>query len=116
MNATDLIFNSNKEINSGGFSVESILMKSIESPFVTINNNSSFSGGNTNNNANQVSDIFNSLVVPNWALYNPNNLQKIKSSNNAKPLRGYTPNDYLYLTENVEELIPVNSNFFRNKY
>ena len=45
-----------------------------------------------------------------------NNLKKIKSSNNAEPLRGYTSNDYLYLTENVEELIPVNSNFFRNKY
>ena len=33
-------------------------------------------------------------------------------------LRGYTPNDYLYLTENVvtDEPLPVNVNFFLNKY
>ena len=44
------------------------------------------------------------------------NLNKIQSLKPAEPLRGYTPNDYLYMTENVTELIPVNSNFFRNKY
>ena len=89
MNANDLIFNGdNKNINSGGFSVESMLMKSSQSPFITMNNNSPFSGGN-NNNTNQVSDIFNSLVVPNWALYNPNNLQKIIINTNDKDKNVY---------------------------
>jgi len=88
MNANDLIFNcDDKNINSGGFSVESMLMKSTQSPFITINN-SPFSGGN-NNNTNQVSDIFNSLVVPNWALYNPNNLQKIIINTNDKDKNVY---------------------------
>ena len=32
-------------------------------------------------------------------------------------LRAYTPNDYIYITENVVDLpIPVNSNFLNNKY
>jgi hypothetical protein len=90
MNANDLIFNGDdKNINSGGFSVQSILMKSTTSPFITMNNNSPFSGGNNNNNTNQVSDIFNSLVVPNWALYNPNNLQKIIINTNDKDKNVY---------------------------
>jgi hypothetical protein len=92
MNANDLIFNGDdKNINSGGFSVESMLMKSSQSPFITMNNNSPFSGGNNNNNnTNQVSDIFNSLVVPNWALYNPNNLQKIIINTNDKDKNVYS--------------------------
>ena len=91
MNANDLIFNGDdKNINSGGFSVQSMLMKSTQSPFITMNNNSPFSGGNNNNNnTNQVSDIFNSLVVPNWALYNPNNLQKIIINTNDKDKNVY---------------------------
>ena len=97
MNANDLIFNGdNKNINSGGFSVESILMKSSQSPFITMNNNSPFSGGNNNNNNNntsQVSDIFNSLVVPNWALYNPNNLQKININTSDKDKNMYGNED-----------------------
>lgn len=94
MNANDLIFNGDdKNINSGGFSVESILMKSTQSPFITMNNNSPFSGGNNNNNTNQVSDIFNSLVVPNWALYNPNNLQKININTSDKDKNVYGNED-----------------------
>ena len=92
MNANDLIFNGDdKNINSGGFSVQSMLMKSSQSPFVTINNNSSFSGGNTS--VSQVSDIFNSLVVPNWALYNPNNLQKININTSDKDKNVYGNED-----------------------
>lgn len=91
MNANDLIFNGDDNINSGGFSVQSMLMKSSQSPFITMNNNSPFYGGN--NNTNQVSDIFNSLVVPNWALYNPNNLQKIITNTNDKDKNVYTNED-----------------------
>jgi len=45
-------------------------------------------------------------------------LNKIKSQEYLDELRGYTPNDYLYLTENVDidVPLPVNSNFFLNKY
>ena len=50
-------------------------------------------------------------------LYN-DQLNKIKSQEYLDELRGYTPNDYLYLTENVvtDEPLPVNVNFFLNKY
>ena len=60
--ANDLIFNSddNLGIYTGGFSVNSIMMKSGISPIMTINNGQH--GGS------KVSDLFNAdLVVPNWA-------------------------------------------------
>ena len=72
--ANELIFNTDKEsgIHSGGFSVKSIMMKAGMSPIMTINNNhneqSLQSGGS-------VSDLFDSLVIPSWALsYNNNTL------------------------------------------
>ena len=60
--ANELVFNSDKEsgIYSGGFSVNSIMMKAGLSPIMTINTQT---GG-----TNKVSDLFESLVVPNWAL------------------------------------------------
>ena len=61
----DFIFNidTNNNIHTGGFSVNSILMKGGFSPIITLNNDNIQTGGHKN-----VSDIFNSLVVPNWAL------------------------------------------------
>ena len=66
--ANELVFNSDKEagIYSGGFSVNSIMMKAGMSPIMTINTQTgtnSQTGG-----TNKVSDLFDSLVVPNWAL------------------------------------------------
>lgn len=59
MDATDMIFSDeNNKITSGGFSVNSIMLKMGLSPLVTLNNQS---GG-----AN-VSDMFEGLVIPNWA-------------------------------------------------
>jgi len=60
MEASDMIFDkdNNAEITSGGFSVNSIMLKMGMSPLVTLNNQS---GG-----AN-VSDMFSGIVVPNWA-------------------------------------------------
>ena len=60
----ELVFNNNREggIHSGGFSVNSIMMKSGMSPIMTFNTEQ-FGG-----NYNKVSDLFNDLVVPNWAL------------------------------------------------
>jgi hypothetical protein len=61
----DLVFNNDPDngINTGGFSVNSILLKGGFSPIVTLNNGEHQTGGYQN-----VSDIFNSLVVPSWAL------------------------------------------------
>jgi len=63
INADDLLFNNDTEngIHSGGFSVNSIMMKKGISPIMTIND-SQFGGSNL------VSDLFNKLVVPNWVL------------------------------------------------
>jgi hypothetical protein len=67
IDASDLVFNNDKVngINSGGFNVNSLLMKRGISPIVTLNNSTIKNGGAL------VSDLFNDLVVPNWALYNP---------------------------------------------
>ncbi len=69
----ELIFTSdlNGNIYSGGFNVNSIMMKKGLSPITTLNSsNASQIGG-----ADKVSDLFNNLVVPNWVLsYNYKNL------------------------------------------
>ena len=63
--AAELLFNNDIDngIHSGGFSVNSIMMKAGMSPIMTLNNNDSMIGG-----GNKVSDLFNDLVVPNWAI------------------------------------------------
>jgi len=71
----ELIYNNDGEIHSGGFSVNSIMLKNGLSPIMTLNSN------NANQNANslqiggeKVSDLFNNLVIPNWTLsYNYKN-------------------------------------------
>jgi hypothetical protein len=62
--ANELVFNTNKDskIYSGGFSVKSIMMGNGMSPIMTINSENQHGGGN------KVSDLFQSLVIPNWAL------------------------------------------------
>jgi hypothetical protein len=62
--ADELVFNNDKDlgIHSGGFSVKSIMMKAGMSPIMTIN--SEQLGGGSDN----VADLFNNLVVPNWTL------------------------------------------------
>jgi hypothetical protein len=60
--ANELIFNNDSEsgIYSGGFNINSVMMKAGMSPILTVN---SQTGGN-----NKVSDLFDNLVIPNWAL------------------------------------------------
>jgi hypothetical protein len=71
----ELIYNNDGEIHSGGFSVNSIMLKNGLSPIMTLNNNNA----NVNTYSNQmggekVSDLFNNLVIPNWSLsYNYKN-------------------------------------------
>lgn len=59
----DLVFTNDitNNIHSGGFSVNSIMMKNGISPIMTLNTDSA-------DKNDQVSDLFKNLVVPNWAL------------------------------------------------
>lgn len=64
MGPNELVFNTDTKNNiySGGFSVNSIMMKSGLSPIITVNKPLQDGG------SNKVSDLFNDLVIPNWAL------------------------------------------------
>lgn len=69
----ELIYNNNGEIQSGGFSVNSIMLKNGLSPIMTLNHNNSLVGV-TQDGGNKVSDLFNNLVIPSWSLsYNYKN-------------------------------------------
>ena len=60
--AGELVYNTDGGgIQSGGFSVESIMMKAGMSPIKTMNEHPYQSGGN-------VSDLFKNLVIPSWTL------------------------------------------------
>jgi hypothetical protein len=61
--AGELVFNNDiKEgIHSGGFNVNSIMMKAGMSPIMTVNTEQIVGG-------EKVSDLFNNLVIPNWTL------------------------------------------------
>ena len=61
--AGELVYNTDDGgVQSGGFSVESIMLRSGMSPIKTINDKySNQSGGN-------VSDLFKNLVIPSWSL------------------------------------------------
>jgi hypothetical protein len=62
--ANELVFNTDSEegVYSGGFSVNSIMMKAGMSPIMTLN------GQKGGGDSNKVSDLFDSLVIPNWAV------------------------------------------------
>ena len=66
----ELVFNNDTElgIHSGGFSVNSIMLKACMSPIMTVNSDQL---GGTNE---KVSDLFNNLVIPNWTLSYNNRL------------------------------------------
>lgn len=61
----ELIFNTDYKTNihSGGFNVNSIMMRAGMSPIITMNDQS---GGGSDGNLKNVSDLFNSLVIPCW--------------------------------------------------
>jgi hypothetical protein len=66
LGGNELIYNNDlKEgIHSGGFSVNSIMMREGLSPIMTLNTNALSEGGGGNE---KVSDLFSNLVIPNWA-------------------------------------------------
>jgi len=72
----DLIFTDEGDIHSGGFSVKSIMMKAGMSPIMTLNEQQ---GGSK---FDKVSDLFNNLVIPNWALSYSNKIGGSKYENN----------------------------------
>ena len=86
ISASDLVFNKNNGIYSGGFNVQAIMMKNGISPIMTINNNDSQNGGGLG----KVSDIFEGLVVPAYAYHN--NYQS-----------GGKHNDYKTYDNNIED-------------
>lgn len=77
--ANELVFNvdNGAGIYSGGFSVNSVMMKAGMSPIMTINTQI---GG-----TNKVSDLFNNLAIPNWAISynNVNNMMGGQKNNNS---------------------------------
>jgi hypothetical protein len=68
IDSDDLIFynDENGEIHSGGFNVNSVLMKMGLSPITTLN------GGGQN--SDNVGDLFKDIVIPSWAIYLPNKI------------------------------------------
>jgi len=69
INGNELVFNPDNSIQSGGFSVSSIMMKTGMSPIMTMNNNTD--NLVQNGGSNKVSDLFQNLAVPNWTtVYN----------------------------------------------
>ena len=77
LDGDDLVFysDSNNEIYSGGFSINSIMMKGGISPFTTLNKMNGQTGGN-------VSDLFKDLVVPSWLVSQGNIFNGGKKQNN----------------------------------
>jgi hypothetical protein len=71
----ELIYNNDGEIHSGGFSVNSIMLKNGLSPIMTLNNNNAnLNASSLQMGGEKVSDLFNNLVIPNWSLsYNYKN-------------------------------------------
>lgn len=74
----ELIYTNDNGIHSGGFNINSIMMKNGMSPIMTLNTNinrndfNNQSGGT--NEITKVSDLFANLVIPNWNLsYNYKN-------------------------------------------
>ena len=83
--ANDLIYYSDNEgkIYSGGFSVNSVMIKEGLSPIMTLNNIS-----NSNQHDN-ISDLFSDLVIPSWALHHEN----IKFDNHHHSYKNNSDND-----------------------
>jgi hypothetical protein len=106
----ELIYNNEGEIHSGGFSVNSIMLKNGLSPIITLNQNNIITGGG---NESKVSDLFNNLVVPNWSLsYNYKNGGGNNNLNNKKNQNEENDDDLLEdsLHDKLLNLVKVDKN------
>jgi len=104
----ELIYNNdaNGNIYSGGFNVNSIMMKGGFSPIITLNESNAIQIGG----AEKVSDLFNNLVIPNWGLsYNykniggSKNMNNIPSDNNDNEGKNNNDHDDEVITEELHE-------------
>jgi hypothetical protein len=95
----ELVFNNdtNLGIHSGGFSVNSIMMKGGMSPIMTIN--SQQIGGTKE----KVSDLFNDLVIPNWALSYNNKLVGGKYNDIEKKINDNYDSDDEIIDDDLHE-------------
>jgi len=102
----DLVYYTDKNNNvySGGYSIQSALLKNKISPIMTLNNGT-ISGGNGSGSGNgSVSDIFKDLVVPNWALYAPH------LNSHSDPLKGGRENISDTNTDDNSDTDEMNNN------
>jgi len=113
--AGDLIFNNDpiQGIHTGGFSVNSIMMKSGISPIMTINTDQH--GG-----SNKVSDLFTSdLVVPNWTYSHDTDIRSSETKNNKKFDSDEDDDDETIddeLHNKLLDLVRVHENELKNKF
>jgi hypothetical protein len=84
-------------INSGGFCIKSIMLKNKISPVMTLNK-----PYYEQNQINKVSDIFDDLVVPNWAYLQPRNVMNNADYNGITSLNGNNKCINNYEDENDE--------------
>ena len=105
----ELIFNNDEGIHSGGFNINSIMMKKGLSPIMTLNSNSFSDGQNGGSHEiNKVSDLFNNLVIPNWSLsYNYKNGGSFVERNNKYDEDDIIEND---LHDKLLNLVKVHEN------
>lgn len=81
--ADELIFTNDegKGIYGGGFSVKSVMMKKGISPIMTLN------APLQNGSGSNVGDLFDNLVIPNWAYYSPDKMNGGDSINKKQDER-----------------------------
>jgi hypothetical protein len=114
IDGNDLVFygGSDNQIYSGGFSVNSIMMKSGISPFTTLND---INGQNIQNGGN-VSDLFKNLVVPSWLVSQSNNFSG--GSRHMKNLDEESDNEEVIsddLHDKLLDLVTVSDAEIKNK-
>jgi hypothetical protein len=110
IDGNDLVFygDSDKQIYSGGFSVDSIMMKSGISPFTTLNTMNEQTGGN-------VSDLFKNLVVPSWLVSQENRFGG--GSRHVKNIDEESDDDIISddLYDKLIDLVSVSDTEIKNK-
>ena len=112
IDGSDLVFysDSDNQIYSGGFSVNSIMMKTGFSPFTTLNKINTQTGGNSN-----VSDLFKDLVVPSWLVSQGNIFSGGKHTKNddEDSEDGEIISDELY--DKLVDLVSVSDSEIKNR-
>ena len=104
----DLVFYSDidNQIYSGGFNVNSIMMKAGISPFKTLNKINTQTGGN-------VADVFKDLVIPSWLMSQDNIFRGGKTKNDDDSEDDEVISDELY--DKLLELVTVSDSEIKNR-